>query len=72
MRLMAEEDWLQSYAQLDGIAAVLSRMPQRARRPNPLVGGEAEFLANASEFAADFECLLADARVFVDHWYLIN
>jgi acyl carrier protein phosphodiesterase len=71
MRLMAQEDWLQSYAGLDGITDVLSRMSQRARRPNPLVGGEAEFLADASGFAADFEWLLADVSVFVDQW-LVN
>ncbi len=70
MRLMAQENWLQSYAELDGIADVLSRMSQRVRRPNPLVGGEAEFLADASGFAKDFEWLLADARVFVDQWLL--
>lgn len=70
MRLMAREDWLQSYAELDGIADVLRRMSQRARRPNPLLGGEAEFLVDASGFATDFECLLADARVFVDQWQL--
>ena len=70
MRLMAQEDWLQRYAELEEIADVLSRMSRRARRPNPLVGGEAEFLVDASGFAADFECLLADARVFVNHWQL--
>ena len=70
MRLMAREDWLQSYAELDGIADVLSRMSRRARPPNPLLGGEAEFMADASGFATDFECLLADARVFVDQWQL--
>lgn len=70
MRLMAQENWLHSYAELDGIADVLSRMSQRARRPNPLVGGEAEFVADASGFAADFEWLVADATVFVDQWQL--
>ena len=68
MRLMAEEDWLQSYAEFAGMADVLRRMSQRARRPNPLLGGEAEFLADAPGFALDFECLLADARVFVEQW----
>lgn len=68
MQLMAQEDWLQSYAELDGIADVLCRMSQRVRRPNPLVGGEVEFLADASGFAADFEWLLADARAFVNQW----
>ncbi|MDC7710829.1 ACP phosphodiesterase [Vogesella indigofera] len=70
MRLMAQENWLQSYAELDGIADVLRRMSQHARRPNPLIGGEAEFLADPSGFAADFEWLLADTRVFVGQWLL--
>ena len=70
MRLMAQEDWLQSYAVLDGIADVLRRMAQRAKRPNPLAGGEAEFLADSSGFAADFEWLFSDARVFVAQWLL--
>jgi len=69
MRLMAEENWLQSYVALDGIADVLNRMSQRARRPNPLAGGEAEFLADATGFAADFEWLLTDARAFVARWH---
>lgn len=68
MRLMAQENWLQSYAKLEGIADVLSRMSQHARHPNPLAGGETEFLADASGFTADFEWLLADARVFADQW----
>jgi acyl carrier protein phosphodiesterase len=68
MRLMAEQDWIQSYAQLDGITDVLRRMAQRGKRPNPLAGGEAEFLADAAGFAADFEWLLKDTKVFVAHW----
>lgn len=68
MRLMAQEDWLQSYAALEGMADVLARMSRRARHPNPLAGGEAEFLADHSGFATDFEWLLADARTFVSQW----
>jgi acyl carrier protein phosphodiesterase len=41
LRLMAAEDWFHGYARLDGIADVLARMSRRARRPNPLAGGEA-------------------------------
>jgi len=68
MRLMAQEDWIQSYMLLDGIADVLRRMAQRGKRPNPLAGGEAEFLADAACFAADFDWLLADTKVFVAQW----
>ncbi|HJW26272.1 MAG TPA: ACP phosphodiesterase [Rhodocyclaceae bacterium] len=66
--LMAREDWLQSYAGLDGIADVLARMSRRARQPNPLAGGEGEFLADPAGFAADFRAWLPDAVRFAGQW----
>ncbi len=68
MRLMATEDWLGSYAGLAGIADVLQRMGRRARQPNPLAGGEAEFLADPAGFAADFAEWYADAERFAADW----
>lgn len=68
MHLMVREDWLASYADLAGIADVLRRMSQRARRPNPLEGGEAEFAANPSGFADDFTEWFADAQRFASAW----
>ncbi len=68
MSLMAREDWLGSYAGLDGIADVLHRMSQRARQPNPLAGGEVEFMADAAGFAEDFAEWFGDARRFVGEW----
>jgi acyl carrier protein phosphodiesterase len=65
---MASEDWLQSYAELDGIADVLRRMSRRARQPNPLAGGEEELRAEATGFAEDFRWWLGDAREFVERW----
>lgn len=68
LELMAREDWLQSYRDLDGIADVLARMARRARRPNPLEGGEQEFLADASGFGDDFQAWFPDAKRFVEQW----
>lgn len=68
MQLMAREDWLHSYADLDNIADVLQRMASRARQPNPLAGGEAEFMADAEGFAGDFWVWLGDARQFAAVW----
>jgi len=68
MRLMASEDWLGSYAGLTGIADVLLRMSRRARQPNPLAGGEDEFIADAAGFAEDFAIWFADAKDFVGAW----
>ncbi len=68
LALMAQEDWLGSYATLAGIAAVLHRMSRRARQPNPLAYGEEEFAADAEGFAADFDAWLQDATVFCRNW----
>lgn len=68
LALMAREDWLQSYAAVDAIADVLVRMSRRAKRPNPLEGGEQEFLADAAGFADDFQAWLYDAKHFARQW----
>ncbi len=68
LQLMAREDWLQSYAGIEGIADVLQRMGRRARQPNPLAGAEEELAADVTGFADDFRCWLADARAFATDW----
>ena len=51
-----------------GIADVLARMARRARQPNPLAGGEADFVAAAEGFERDFRAWLPDAQRFVADW----
>ena len=68
LELMAREDWLQSYAGLEGIADVLARMSRRALQPNPLAGGEADFVAAAEGFEGDFRDWMPDAQRFVADW----
>ncbi len=68
LRMMAREDWLSSYAQVEGIAAVLLRMSRRARQPNPLAQGALEFLADAIGYEQDFYSWLTDARAFTLQW----
>lgn len=68
LMLMARENWLVSYADMEGIADVLRRMARRARQPNPLAGGEAEFLADPAGFAEDFQAWLGDARQRATAW----
>ncbi len=68
--LMVEENWLLSYREHDGIADVLYRMSHRARQPNPLHGGEAEFAADPAGFHADFDAWIGDASQFAEHWIL--
>lgn len=64
LRMMAREDWLSSYAKVEGGADVLVRMSRRARQPNPLAQGELEFLADCAGYEQDFYAWLADARAF--------
>lgn len=68
LTLMADEDWLTSYAHIEGIADVLARMSRRARQPNPLANGEQEFLADIDGFAGDFQEWLGDTRAFCRQW----
>jgi acyl carrier protein phosphodiesterase len=68
LALMAKEDWLTSYAQIEGIADVLARMSRRARQPNPLMHGEQEFLADVNGFTGDFYEWLDGTREFCREW----
>ncbi len=52
--LMASEDWLGSYQELDGISAILQRMSRRLRRPNRLGEGIDELLRNYEGLEQDF------------------
>ena len=68
MLLMRSEDWLGSYAHLDGLSAILARMGRRARQPNPLPEGAEEFLAAQAGFTADFAEFLPAAQNFAAAW----
>jgi acyl carrier protein phosphodiesterase len=52
--VMRRENWLLSYAQLDGIDAILLRMSRRLTRPNPLAKGGQQLRAHHAELAQDF------------------
>lgn len=68
LNMMAQQNWLLSYAHMDGIADVLQRMSRRARQPNPLANGEQEMLADMTGFSADFQIWLNDTREFTQAW----
>ncbi len=68
LQRMAEENWLLSYAEIEGIADVLRRMSRRARQPNPLAEGELELLADRDGFQQDFDSWLAATRTYARQW----
>lgn len=51
---MRAQDWLASYARLDGIDRALARMAARLRRPSPLGNGGAALRAAYAGLGSDF------------------
>lgn len=68
LALMVREDWLGSYARIEGIADVFRRMARRARQPNPLAGAEQELLDHAEALRADFALWREEASRFAADW----
>jgi len=51
---MAEEDWLSTYQEIDGIGAILRRMARRLSRPNALARGVDALERHYDGFEEDF------------------
>ncbi len=68
LNMMAQQDWLSSYAHIAEVADVLARMSRRARQPNPLANGEQELLTDVEGFTADFYEWFGDAKGFCEQW----
>lgn len=68
LNMMAQQDWLSSYAHIEEVADVLARMSRRARQPNPLANGELELLADVEGFTGDFYEWFGDAKGFCQEW----
>ena len=65
---MASQDWLGTYASLEGIDRVLSRMGQRIRRTNPVDRGGEQLRQHYDDLRADFEEFFPDALRFAASW----
>lgn len=61
---LAGDDWLGSYAELDGIAFALERMSQRLRRANPLADTALDIERRYEALQSDFEAFWPDVRAF--------
>lgn len=55
------EEWLASYAGVEGIAVALRRMRARLRRDHPLQEAVRDLVADQDGFAADFAAFFPDA-----------
>jgi len=58
--MMAQWDWLGSYADIGSIYAALNRMGQRLKRENRLMNSADELVGNYAQLEADFRAFLPD------------
>ena len=58
------DELLPSYREIGGIATALARLSRRARRPNPLAGGEEDLVRHYEELREDFRRFTPHAQEF--------
>ncbi|MDZ7749814.1 MAG: ACP phosphodiesterase [Halofilum sp. (in: g-proteobacteria)] len=61
---LAGDDWLASYAELDGVCLALERMSRRLSRANPLAHTADDIERHYHALQDDFEAFWPDARAF--------
>ena len=66
---MIEQDWLASYAQVDGVRLTLGRIARRLRRPYPLEEAVEELEANYEELQRDFRVFFPELQDFVREYH---
>ncbi len=65
---MANEDWLTSYAHIEGLADVFQRMSRRVRHPETMLHAEQELLVDADGYAADYHEWFGELSEFCRRW----
>lgn len=65
---MAADDWLGSYAEVEGIAAILGRMSRRLSRPNRLGDAAPELVAHYDALRGDFHAFFPHLQAHVAAW----
>ncbi len=61
---MAQQDWLVSYREIEGIGTALDRMGRRITRGNVLLGSAEELEAHYAAFEADFRMFVPDVTAY--------
>lgn len=61
---MISQRWLGSYASVESIAYILTRMQQRRLRVTGLIGAEQELLSHYDAFKEDCTCFFPDLQAF--------
>lgn len=66
LQRMAEDDWLGSYASVDGIEAILRRMSHRLSRPNLLGEATPQLIAHDDNLRSDFHLFFPQLQAHID------
>jgi acyl carrier protein phosphodiesterase len=62
--MMAQSDWLGSYAEIGSIYTALNRIGERLKRGKPMMNSADELVGNYAQFEADFRAFLPDVLGF--------
>ena len=65
---MAQQDWLGSYATLDGIELTIRRVVSRSARLAPMIGAREDFERNFDAFRECFDEFFPDVKQFTENW----
>ncbi len=65
---MAAQDWLGSYASVEGIALTIQRVSARSARLAPMLGAEDDLKRHFREFRECFDEFFPDVKNFAERW----
>lgn len=65
---MAQQDWLGSYATVEGIDLTIRRVASRSVRFAPMIAAGEDLERNFDEFRQCFEEFFPDVKCFVENW----
>jgi acyl carrier protein phosphodiesterase len=69
---MAEDDWLGSYATVEGIDEILRRMSHRLSRPNLLGEAAPQLVAHLAGIREDFHAFFPQLQAHVREWQSVQ
>ena len=66
--MMRHENWLVTYATIEGVELTLERVSRRGKRTTPIAGGIIDLRDNYAEFEASFQAFMPSLLDFTDTW----
>ena len=66
--MMRHENWLVTYATIEGVELTLERVSRRGKRTTPIAGGIIDLRDNYAEFEASYQAFMPSLLDFTDTW----